>query len=214
MNNTMCYELHKLFNNMQRYTIETISEIPFRNGIYIFFEKGEKYGELDRIVRVGTDNGQNQLISRLKQHLVKENKDRSVFRKNIGRAILSKTDNPLISYWNIDFTTKKNKELFYNEEKAEECKKIEKQISEFMNEKLSFVVFPIQTKEERLRFEKAIISSLYNCADFTASENWLGNYVPETRGTRVKKARMWLSQGLHAKPLTDREFAQLSSICQ
>jgi hypothetical protein len=199
---------------MQRYTIETISEIPFRNGIYIFFEKGEKYGELDRIVRVGTDNGQNQLISRLKQHLVKENKDRSVFRKNIGRAILSKTDNPLISYWNIDFTTKKNKELFYNEEKAEECKKIEKQISEFMNEKLSFVVFPIQTKEERLRFEKAIISSLYNCADFTASENWLGNYVPETRGTRVKKARMWLSQGLRAKPLTDREFAQLSSICQ
>ncbi len=61
MNNTMCYELHKLFNNMQRYTMETINEIPFRNGIYIFFEKGEKYGELDRIVRVGTDNGQNHL---------------------------------------------------------------------------------------------------------------------------------------------------------
>lgn len=199
---------------MQRYTMETINEIPFRNGIYIFFEKGEKYGELDRIVRVGTDSGQNQLISRLKQHLVKENKDRSVFRKNIGRAILSKTNNPLIHYWNIDFTTKKNKELFYNEKKAEECKKIEKQISEFMNEKLSFVVFPIQTKEDRLRFEKAIISSLYNCADFTASENWLGNYVPETRGTHVKKARMWLSQGLRAEPLTDDEYQTLLAICQ
>jgi len=214
MNNTMCYKLHKLFNNMQRYTTETINEIPFKNGIYIFFEKGEKFGEWDRIVRVGTDLGQNHLINRLKQHLVKENKDSSVFRKNIGRAILSKTNNPLIDYWNIRFTIKENKELFYNEEKAEECKKIEKQITEFMNSKLSFVVFPLQTKEERLRFEKAIISSLYNCADFTESENWLGNYVPETQYTHVNSSHMWLSKGLHAKPLTDQEFAYLSSVCK
>ena len=212
MHNTMCYELHKLFNNMQRYTTETINEIPFKNGIYIFFEKGEKFGEWDRIVRVGTSTGQNRLIRRLKQHLVKENKDSSVFRKNIGRAILSKTNNPLIHYWNIKFTTKKKKELFYNEEKAEKCKEIEKQITEFMDEKLSFVVFPLPTKEERLRFEQAIISSLYNCADFTASKNWLGNDVPETQRTHVKSARMWLSKELHAKPLTDQEFAQLSSV--
>jgi hypothetical protein len=96
---------------MRRYTTETINEIPFKNGIYIFFEKGEKFGEWDRIVRVGTDTGQNHLINRLKQHLVKENKDRSVFRKNIGRAILSKSKNPLIDYWNIGLTKKEKKKL-------------------------------------------------------------------------------------------------------
>jgi hypothetical protein len=75
-------------------------------------------------------------------------------------------------------------------------------------------VFPLQTKEERLRYEQAIISSLYNCADFTASKNWLGNYVPETQHTHVKSARMWLSKELHAEPLTDQELAHLSCICQ
>ena len=214
MHNTICYELHKLFNGVKRYTFETIDDIPFDNGIYIFFEKGEKYGEFDRIVRVGTDTGQNQLKSRMRQHLTKENKDRSIFRKNIGRAMLAKENNPLLNYWNIDFTTKKNKELFFDEKKFAECAVIEKDISTFMKENLSFVVFCVNTKEERLRFEKGIISALYNADDFVASAEWLGNYVPETKGTHVKKSRMWLSQGLRAKPLDNKELKKIQLLCQ
>ena len=147
MKTTLCYELHKLFNSMQRYTFGTIDEIPFNNGIYIFFQKGEKYGEFDRIVRVGTDTGQNQLKSRMRQHLIKENKDRSIFRKNIGRAMLAKQNNALLDYWNIDFTTKKNKELLFDEKKSIECSVIESKISDFMRENFSFVVFNVDTKE-------------------------------------------------------------------
>ena len=42
--------------------------------------------KMDRIVRIGTHTGENQLRSRLMQHFVKENKNRSIFRKNIGRC--------------------------------------------------------------------------------------------------------------------------------
>ena len=199
---------------MQRYTFETINEIPFNNGIYIFFQNGEKYKEFDRIVRVGTDTGQNQLKSRMSQHLTKENKDRSIFRKNIGRAMLSKANNPLLDYWNIDFTTKKNKELYFDEKKAATCMAIESQISDFMRENFSFVVFRVDTKEERLKFEEGIISALYNANDFIASADWLGNYVPETRGTYVKKSRMWLSQGLKAEPLNNKELQKIKLTCQ
>lgn len=214
MKTTLCYELHKLFNSMQRYTFGTIDEIPFNNGIYIFFQKGEKYGEFDRIVRVGTDTGQNQLKSRMRQHLIKENKDRSIFRKNIGRAMLAKQNNALLDYWNIDFTTKKNKELLFDEKKSIECSVIESKISDFMRENFSFVVFNVDTKEERLRLEAGIISALHNSNDFIATKNWLGNYVPESKGTYVKKSRMWLSQGLRAEPLSDKEFQKIKSICQ
>ena len=210
---SLCYDLHQLFNSMPRYTFENIDQIPFKNGIYVFFEKGEKYGKFDRIVRVGTDTGKNQLISRMRQHLIKENKDRSIFRKNIGRAMLAQRNSCLLEYWNIDFTASKNKFLFYNEQKNAECLALEKEISAFMKENFSFVVFNVETKEERLRLEAGIISTLYNSNDFVASDKWLGNYVPETRGTNVKRARMWLSQGLRANPLTEEEFKKLLVVC-
>ena len=65
------------------------------NGIYLLYERGELGHGADRIVRVGTHTGKNQLVSRLKQHFVHENKDRSIFRKNIGRAILNRQQDPI-----------------------------------------------------------------------------------------------------------------------
>lgn len=214
MSRTMCYRLHDLFNSMPRYTIDSIDDIPFKNGIYIFFQNGETYDRFDRIVRVGTDTGENQLVSRMRQHFVNENKDRSIFRKNIGRAFLTKDRNPLIDYWNIDFTSRKNKTLYFDVEKSDKCAALEKQISVFMKENFSFVVFPMDKKEDRLRFEEAIIATLFSSKDFIASSDWLGNFVPETRGNHVKESRMWLSQGIHAEPLTEDEFVLLLRICR
>ena len=94
-----CEKLHKFFNNMERLKFPfDENKIPL-NGIYILFEKGEKAHDVDRIVRVGTHTGQNQLRSRLKQHFINENKDRSIFRKNIGRALLNKNKDPFLEQW-------------------------------------------------------------------------------------------------------------------
>ena len=209
----LCLELHRLFNSMPRLLIKDIDTIKINNGIYIFFEKGEKYHGYDRIVRVGTDTGQNNLKSRLIQHYVNENKDRSIFRKNIGRAMLSKENNSLLEYWDRDLTKRENKQKYLDPELEKLRNALEKEISDYLNENMSFVVFPVDTKEERLRLEAAIISTLYHCEDFKASDTWLGNYMPEIRNNNVKKSGMWLSQGLKAKPLTDEEFKILEERC-
>jgi hypothetical protein len=64
------------------------------NGIYVLFERGEECHDGGRIVRVGTHTGDGQLRSRMLQHFVNENKDRSIFRKNIGRALLNRDRDP------------------------------------------------------------------------------------------------------------------------
>jgi hypothetical protein len=79
-----CEELHKIFNTLKRFSFPfDDTNIPL-NGIYILFQKEEMAHGADRIVRIGTHTGKNQLHSRLKQHFINENKDRSIFRKNIG----------------------------------------------------------------------------------------------------------------------------------
>lgn len=86
-----CHTLHQWFNGMKKFSFPfDKQEIP-QNGIYILFEKGEFAHSANRIVRIGTHTGENQLRSRLIQHFLKENKDRSIFRKNIGRALLNKS---------------------------------------------------------------------------------------------------------------------------
>src|SRR3990172_11224900 len=99
--------LHYLFNSERRFRFpfdNEINRIP-RNGIYVIFEIGEQYKDWDRIVRVGTHTGNNHLRSRLKQHFIKENKNRSIFRKNIGRCLLNKDNNPYLSNWDLYSTS-------------------------------------------------------------------------------------------------------------
>ena len=88
-----CSELHKIVNKMERFEFPFNREDIPKNGLYILFEKNELGHDGDRIVRIGTHTGQSQLRSRLKQHFMNENKDRSIFRKNIGRALLNKDKN-------------------------------------------------------------------------------------------------------------------------
>jgi hypothetical protein len=58
-----------------------------------------------RIVRIGTHTGANQLCSRLKQHFLNEMKDRSIFRKNIGRCLLKQANDPFLEFWELDLTS-------------------------------------------------------------------------------------------------------------
>jgi len=105
-----CSKIHMLFNSMKAFNFPfNEKDIPL-NGIYVLFEKGELAHNTNRIVRIGTHTGNNQLRSRLQQHFINENKDRSIFRKNIGRALLTKDKDPFVKIWEFDLTTKKSKE--------------------------------------------------------------------------------------------------------
>ena len=204
-----CEEIHRLFNNHKRISFPfNEKEIPL-NGIYILFEKGERAHDSDRIVRIGTHTGKDQLRSRLKQHFINENKDRSIFRKNIGRALLNKRKDPYLEKWEIDLTTREAKEKFKDLIDIEKQRRIEKEITKYLQDNFSFVVLEINDKNKRLETESKIIATISNCEGCGPSESWLGLCSPKDK---IKESGLWLVNELYKIPLSDNEINELKSI--
>lgn len=195
----VCMELHRIFNEAKRYNASEIGSIPFENGIYIVFEKGETYGTYDRIVRVGTHKSTDRLKKRLKDHYFRENKDGSIFRKNIGIALLNKIEDPYLPIWKINTSRPENAHFIDRVKQSE----VEGCVNSYLRHNTNFVVLRVDDKSQRLRLEEAIISTLNHTPDFKASNNWLGNSSTEVE---IRSSGMWLKQGLEARPLTCDEF--------
>lgn len=208
---TLTSRLHKLFNEQKRFKFpfkQREDEIP-RNGIYIIFEKDEVFQNIDRIVRVGTHTGDKQLRSRLDQHFVKENKNRSIFRKNIGRCLLNKDNSQYLNLWELDVTSRADREKNLKLLDLEFEKKIEKKISEYIQNNLSFCVFQVDTKEQRLFWESRIISTLAGSNELIPSNEWLGNYSTKEK---IKASGLWQVNELYNEMMTEQEFEILKAI--
>ena len=202
----MCDSLHEIFNALPRYTWESISDIPFNSGVYIVFEKGEKYEDVDRIVRVGTHIGDGRLKKRLNCHFVNEKKDRSIFRKNVGKAMLNKDGDAYLEAWSLNSAKKENAASIDRMKQAE----IEKRVSEYMRSAFSFAVFSVADRDERLRLEEGIIATLNSCVKFGPGPEWNGLYSPEEK---IRTSGMWLKQGLNGTPLSDKELLRIKELC-
>lgn len=208
---SMVYELHKTFNIQKRYYFpfdNLKNEIP-KNGIYVIFEKGEKYKQFDRIVRIGTHTGNNQLYSRLKQHYIKENKNRSIFRKNIGRCFLNQEGDPYLEIWNLDSTLKDKKELYSKVIDKDYEMEIEKRITEYIQNHFSFVAFPVEDKTSRLFWESKIASTLAQSKEIQPSPNWLGHYSPKEK---IRESGLWQVNGLGGDCINEMELIELNKL--
>ena len=210
-NEDIVLELHQLFNKQKRFSFpfdKLIDEIP-ANGIYIIFEGGEKFEDLDRIVRVGTHTGLNQLRSRLNQHFVKENKNRSIFRKNIGRCFLNKEGSHYLNLWELDTTSRAGREKYWKllDQTFEE--QLEQRISEYIQTNLSFCIFQINAKEDRLFWESRIVSTLAKSSDLKPSVGWLGNHSPKAK---IRASGLWQVNELYNESLNAKEFERLKII--
>ena len=204
-----CQTIHQWFNGMKKHSFPfNEQEIP-ENGIYILFEKGEFAHSTNRIVRIGTHTGNNQLRSRLFQHFLNENKDRSIFRKNIGRALLNKDKDPFLEQWEIDLTTKNAKDLHSNSVDFIKQKETEKRVTKYIQDNFSFVVFQVDAKDKRLEIESKIISTVSLCDECKSSENWLGNSSPKEK---IRKSGLWLVNELWKTPLLDGDMIELKQM--
>jgi len=208
---TLTFRLHKLFNEKRRFSFpfsQQKKEIP-QNGIYIIFEDRETFGDFDRIVRVGTHTGNKRLRSRLNQHFVKENKNRSIFRKNIGRCVLNKDKSPYLPLWELDTTSKAAKERNLTRLDLNFEGQIEKRISDYIQGNLSFCVFQVDTKEQRLRWERKIVSTLAKSNELKSSNNWLGNHSTKEK---IRESGLWQVNELYNDELTEQEFEDLRKL--
>jgi hypothetical protein len=203
----LCAELHHWANSLRSHAFPFgCKNIP-ADGIYILFEVGETAHEGPRIVRVGTHTGKRQLPSRLQQHFMTENKDRSIFRKNIGRAILKRDqDSFLENGWEIDLTTAVAKARFAGAIDPKKLAETEKRVTTYMQSAFTFVVIPVEAKEQRLRLESRIISTVSRCALCRPSPTWLGNHSPKEK---ICESGLWLVNELYKDPLTKQGFQEL-----
>ena len=200
-NETYVSILHDIFNVLRRFYYPYQKKrgknwIVPRNGIYVFFEKGEEYtnpqGYLqDRIVRIGIhtkdSEGGNRLFSRLDQHF-RGNMNASSFRKYVGDSLQNKQKQPITD--------------------------IEKEVSTYMRENFSFVVFEVETEEERKKWEKKLISTLGQAGKkgiIESSKNWLGR---NSSNTNVKTSALWQDDDMNGISLNLKELEQLLQIIQ
>ncbi len=206
INEDKCSQLHQYFNNLQRFKFPFKDiDIPL-NGIYLLFEKGELAHRGNRIVRIGTHTGINQLRSRLKQHFIQENKDRSIFRKNIGRTLLCKRKDPFLEKWELDLTTRQAKKKNASQIDFIKQVKIEKQVSKYIQDNFSFAVFPIEDKKKRLILESKIISTVSLCKECQPSKKWFGFNSPKEK---IRQSGLWLVNELYKESLSDKDIKEL-----
>jgi hypothetical protein len=204
-----CAKLHLWASKLPRLRFPfNKKDIPL-NGIYILFEKGESAHNAGRIVRVGTHTGKDQLYSRLIQHFINESKDRSIFRKNIGRALLNRDKDSFLKDWEIDLTTKKAKDEFSGKINLEKQKETEKRVSKYIQDNFSFVVFQIDGKDKRLEIESRIISTISGCKECKPSVRWFGKFSPKEK---IRKSGLWLVNELYKTPLSEKDMNELKKM--
>lgn len=215
--NASCKNLHAWARLLPRHTFPfDPKQIPL-NGLYVLFEKDEqahggpstRLGVNDRIVRAGTHTGEGQLPSRLRQHFLVENKDRSIFRKNIGRALLARAHDPYLAVWEVDFTPAAARLQHGSKRDPAKQAEIEKEVTDYMQSNFSFAVVGINSKTERLALESKIISTLSHCEECGPSPDWLGNYSPKEK---IKESGLWLVNELYKTPLTRDDLVYLQSL--
>jgi len=175
-------DIHNLFAEEKRLRWTDIGTIPYSDGIYVVYESGEKYQGMDRIVRIGTHRGDGNLRGRLNQHFINENMDASIFRKNIGRALSGKKD-PVAEF--------------------------ESEVTKHLRDNVSFVVFQVTKRNDRLRLEAALIAGLHADPSFGPGDEWLGRKSPIQA---IRNSGLWNVQGLTGNPLRSDELDEIRSI--
>ena len=197
-----------------------------KNGVYFFYEECENSDHGNsisrpRIVRIGTHK-ENNFKSRISEHfLLNESKmkftqtnpkpsDRSIFRKNIGRALLSKQkDFDYLNIWEIDFTSSIKRANYSHLRNVQKEKAIESQVTELIRKRFYFRLIPLEGQEKRMGktgIESRLIGTVAACKLCTPTKTWLGRHSPLTK---INGGKLWLYQHLSSIGLTDGDQTNL-----
>jgi hypothetical protein len=195
----VCQYLHDTLSCLPRLRREEWARVP-DNGIYVLFEKGEQGHGVERIVRIGTHTGQNNLAPRIREHLYTPNKDRSIFRKHVGRCLLARRGDPFLTQWQIDLTTKASRALHDHKIDKTRLKEVESEVTQYMTENFSFSALRYDALAERLRYEASLLATIFRCRDCGPSEAWLGKSHPTS--AVMKGCGLWNMQSLRGPGLS------------
>jgi hypothetical protein len=212
----LCEWLHRSLDALPLFSYPfDLAGLP-DNGIYFFYESGECCGHpgaSSRIVRVGTHRDGN-FQSRIAEHfLLDERKmsftqdqsaphDRSIFRKNIGRAVLNRTGDSYLPIWELDFMKRAVREQHRHQRDIGKEVAIEREVTRVLREKFSFKCIEVAEEGQRMGnegLERALIGTLASCPLCGPSAEWLGKYSPKIK---ICESGLWLIHHLSAAQLS------------
>ena len=189
-----------------------------------FSIKRELYGhgskDRPRIVHVGTHREGN-FRSRIKDHfLFNESKmnfdktqspphDRSIFRKNLGRAILNHERDDYLKTWDINFTTRENRKKFAEQRDVILEKRVEAKVTTLLQYNFSFKYLIIPGQEKRMGsggIASRLIGILSQCDKCRPSKEWLGNHSPVSN---IRDSGLWQQHHLSESPITESGKTEL-----
>ena len=194
-----------------------------RNGIILMYEQGQFWGhggDEPRIVHIGTHRDGN-LASRLAEHFSFDSekmdvgehgvspKDRSILRKTIGRALLYKDRDPYLALWNIDFTTRANRDRYSSSRDLEKEKKIEVAVTAHLRSHFSCRIIPVVEEDDRMGKDsvtRRIIASVAQCDCCCPTPDWLGNHATDER---ICRFGLWQVQHTRGDVLCADDFQLL-----
>ena len=119
---------------------------------------------------------------------------------------MAKRNDPFLEQWEWDLTTKANKEKYLPLLDREKQVAVEKEVSAYIREAFSFVVFEVPEKRERLDLESKIISTVSLCEECAPSDHWLGLYSPKAK---IRESGLWLVNELYKEGLDESDMLQL-----
>lgn len=180
------------------------------DGIYFFYQKGEIWGHGSRhrrIVRIGTHRDGN-FSSRMADHFLSseskmrfdKNKPppngRSIFRKNIGRALLNRRGDSYLKVWDLDFVSRRNRRRWGHRRDIAKEKRLEKEITKILRNDFRFRFILLDGQEKRMGakgLEHRLIGTMGTCPCCRPSPCWLGR---SSSKEKIRNGKLWLEQGL------------------
>ena len=193
-----CARLHQITHRLERHQFPPPDKGIPTNGLYFMFETGETAHAGERIVRIGSHTGIGNLAARLREHITL-NKDRSIFRKNIGRALLSKDHDPFLEVWNLDLTKRMDRQRHRHLVDRAKQARIERAVSDYIRYHVSFSVIPARSEDIALGLERLCIATVSLCGSCRASSSWLGNFSPKPK---IRASGLWQEQHLYGEPVS------------
>lgn len=204
-----CERMHDLLSSLPEY--HSPEEVPFSNGLYFFYERGESssHASEGRVVRIGNHpKVQDRLVTRLREHyrLGPNAKNGSVLRRYLGGALMRRTspDNaclkpgPGLGHWEKQ-----------DEHTCVACSPAEDQVQEYLRDSMSFRCVKIDDLAERNWFESILIATLAACSECSSSSNWLGRY---SYSEAVKNSGLWNVQHLEGQRTTELELRRFQEL--
>jgi len=181
------------------------------NGIYFFYEGGDAscHGSCEhRIVRIGTSKDGN-FRGRIEEHFLVGRledvrmapdraapKDRSIFRKNLGRALLNRDGDGYLGVWDADFTSRRNRDAHGHRRDTAKEERVEAEVTRILRKRFSFRFIILEDETERMGssgLESHLIGTVAQCRECSPSDTWLGNSSPKPQ---IRESGLWQVQHL------------------